>query len=69
MLTKADVYVVFDDYSTDELIGKWQVDFKADSGFGSVKDMTQYFAKEYESKGKKVMYLSIWPSKQEAIVC
>lgn len=69
MLSKADVYVVFDDYSTDELIGEWYVNFDKADGFGSVKDMTEYFAKEYESKGKKVMYLSIWPSKQEAIAC
>ncbi len=69
MLTKVDVHVVFDDYSTDELIGKWQVDFKADSGFGSKQSLTDYLTTEYAKKGRKVAMLSVWQSKQAAIVC
>ena len=66
MLRLADVHVVFNDFEGEDLLGKWYVDFDKADGFGSVKDMTGYFAKEYESKGKKVMYLSIWPSEKIA---
>lgn len=59
MLTKADVYVVFDDYSTDELIGKWQVDFKADSGLGSKQSLTDYLTTEYAKQGRKVAILAV----------
>lgn len=66
MLRLADVHVVFNDFESEDLIGKWYVNFDKKDGFGSVKDMTEYFAKEYESKGKKVMYLSIWQSEKIA---
>lgn len=60
MLTKADVYVVFEDHSTDELIGEWQVNFEASEGLGSKQSLTNYLVGEYAKKGKKVMTLSIW---------
>ena len=44
MLTKVDVCVVFDDFSTAELIGEWRVDFSIKSGLGSQQPLTDYLA-------------------------
>lgn len=44
MLTKVDVCVVFDDFSTAELIGEWSVDFSIKSGLGSQQSLTDYLA-------------------------
>lgn len=63
MLSKADVYVVFDDYSTAELIGEWRVDFSIESGLGSQQALTDYLAKDYAKQGKKVQFISIFPAK------
>lgn len=65
MLNKADVYVVFEDFSSDELIGEWQVDFQATEGLGSKQSLTDYLIKQYAKKGRKVLYLSIWKNKEE----
>ena len=64
MLTKADVYVVFDDYSSDELIGEWRVDFSIKSGLGSQQSLTDYLTKNYAKKGKKVQFVSIFPAEK-----
>lgn len=63
MFTKVDVYVVFDDYSTAELIGEWRVDFSIESGLGSQQALTDYLAKDYAKQGKKVQFVSIFPAK------
>lgn len=63
MFTKVDVYVVFDDYSTAELIGEWRVDFSIESGLGSQQALTDYLAKDYAKQGKKVQFVSIFPTK------
>lgn len=66
MFTKVDVYVVFDDYSTDELIGEWRVDFSIESGLGSQQSLTDYLAEDYAKQGKKVQFVSIFPAKTVA---
>ena len=66
MLSKADVYVVFDDYSTAELIGEWRVDFSIESGLGSQQALTNYLAKDYAKQGKRVQFVSIFPAKTVA---
>lgn len=63
MLRLADVHIVFDDFESEQLLGEWQVAFNQADGLGSEKSLTDYLAKAYAKKGKKVMYLSVWPSK------
>lgn len=64
MLNKADVYVVFEDFTTVELIGEWQVNFEATEGLGSKQSLTDYLVKQYAKKGKKVLSLTIWENKE-----
>ena len=66
MLTKADIYVVFDDSSTAELIGEWRVDFNIKSGLDSQQSLTDYLAKDYAKKGKRVQFVSIFPAEKVA---
>lgn len=66
MLTRVDAYVVFDDFSTAELIGEWRVDFSIKSGLGSQQSLTDYLTKNYAKKGKKVQFVSIFPAEKVA---
>ena len=66
MLNKADVYVVFDDYSTAELISEWHVDFSIKTGLGSQQSLTDYLAKDYAKQGKRVQFVSISPAENVA---
>lgn len=66
MLTKVDVHVVFDDFSTAELIGEWRVDFSIKSGLGSQQSLTDYLTKNYSKQGKKVQFVSIFPAENVA---
>jgi hypothetical protein len=66
MLKLADVDVVFDGFESEHLVGKWYVDFGQVDGFGSEKDLTEHLLKAYKKQGKKVLYLTVWPSKKIA---
>ena len=67
MLRLADVNVVFDNFESEHLIGEWQVDFDKADGLGSEKSLTDHLAKSYAKQGKKIMYLSVWPSEALAV--
>ena len=61
MFRLVDVDVVFDDFESEHLLGKWYVDFGQVAGFGSKKGLTEHLIRAYKKQGKKVMYLTVWP--------
>lgn len=60
MLVKSNVYIVFSDFSSVELLGEWYTDFNISSGFGSQQSLTDHLSKIYAKQGKKIQYLSIF---------
>lgn len=60
MLVKSNVYIVFSDFSSMELLGEWYTDFTIPNGFGSQQALTDHLAKVYAKEGKKIQYLSIF---------
>jgi len=64
MFRLVDVDVVFDDFESEHLLGKWYVDFGQVDGFGSKKGLTEHLIRAYKKQGKKVMYLTVWPSEK-----
>jgi len=66
MFRLVDVDVVFDDFESKQLLGKWYVDFGQVAGSGSKKGLTEHLIEAYKKQGKKVMYLTVWPSEKMA---